>query len=83
MALEDLEIRALKPTDRIHKRSDKRGLYVEVRPNGSKPWGLKYRFADRVKSLALGAFPEVGLADSSITSSQTNAAIASDRAATI
>ncbi len=63
MALEDLEIRALKPTDRIHKRSDKRGLYVEVRPSGSKPWGLKYRFAGREKSLAFGAFPEVGLAE--------------------
>lgn len=63
MALKDLEIRALKPADRIYKRSDERGLYVEVRPNGSKLWRLKYRFAGREKSLAFGAFPEVGLAE--------------------
>jgi integrase len=63
MALKDLEIRALKPASRTYKRSDERGLYVEIRPNGSKLWRLKYRFAGKEKCIAFGAFPEVGLAE--------------------
>ncbi len=38
MALKDLEIRALKPRDRIYKKADERGLYIEVHPTGSKLW---------------------------------------------
>jgi len=63
MALNDLEIRALKPADRIYKKTDERGLYIEVRPSGSKLWRLKYRFAGREKRIAFGAYPEVGLAE--------------------
>ena len=36
MPLRDLEIRALKPEARVYKRTDERGLYLEVHPNGSK-----------------------------------------------
>ncbi|MFT4028013.1 MAG: integrase arm-type DNA-binding domain-containing protein [Novosphingobium sp.] len=32
-----------------------------MRPNGSKLWRLKYRFAGKEKLLALGAYPEVSL----------------------
>jgi integrase len=63
MALRDLEIRALKPADRIYKRTDERGLYIEVRPNGAKLWRLKYRHAGKDKRIAFGAYPEVGLAE--------------------
>jgi integrase len=63
MALRDLEIRALKPADRIYKRTDERGLYIEVRPSGAKLWRLKYRHAGKDKRIAFGAYPEVGLAE--------------------
>jgi integrase len=63
MALKDVEIRALKATDRIYKRTDERGLYVEVHPSGSKLWRLKYRYLGKDKRIALGAYPEVGLAE--------------------
>jgi integrase len=63
MALKDLEIRALKPADRIYKKTDERGLYVEVRPGGAKLWRLKYRFAGKDKRMALGPYPEVSLAE--------------------
>ena len=36
MALKDLEIRALQRKDRIYKKADERGLYIEVHPSGSK-----------------------------------------------
>nr|WP_156022332.1 Arm DNA-binding domain-containing protein [Sphingomonas sp. UNC305MFCol5.2] len=42
MALKDLQIRALKATDRIYRKSDEGGLYIEVHPSGSKLWRVKY-----------------------------------------
>lgn len=45
------------------KLFDGRGLYLDVRPNGSRYWRLKYRHAGKEKLLALGVYPEVGLAE--------------------
>lgn len=44
-----------------HKKTDERGLYLEVFPNGSKLWRLKYYVAGKEKRIALGAWPEVTL----------------------
>lgn len=38
-------------------------MYLEVMPNGSKYWRLKYRFDGKEKRLALGVYPEVSLLD--------------------
>lgn len=63
MPLTNVELRNLKPGSRAYKRADERGLYIEVRPGGSKLWRLKYRYAGKEKRLALGVYPEVGLAE--------------------
>lgn len=63
MALKDVEIRALKPQDRVYKRTDERGLFIEVHPSGSKLWRFKYTHLGKDKRLALGRYPEVGLAE--------------------
>ncbi|MFL9839834.1 integrase arm-type DNA-binding domain-containing protein [Sphingomonas sp. ST-64] len=63
MALTDLELRALQPRDRIYKKTDERGLYIEVHPNGSKLWRFKYGFRGKDKRLALGRYPEITLAE--------------------
>lgn len=47
--------------DTPYKKSDERGLYLEVFPNGSKLWRLKHYTAGKEKRLALGAWPEVSL----------------------
>lgn len=52
-----------KPRDRDYKLSDGRGLYLLVRPNGSKLWRFNYRYLAKYRTLAFGAWPEVGLAD--------------------
>lgn len=39
------------------------GLLLLVQPNGSKYWRWKYRYAGKEKTLSLGVFPEVSLAD--------------------
>jgi integrase len=61
--LTDKAIRALKPSEKPYKASDSLGLYLLVQPNGSRLWRLKYRFAGKEKLAAIGAYPEVGLAD--------------------
>src|SRR3546814_7725226 len=43
--------------------TDERGLYLEVHPNGSKLWRYKYRYMGKQKRLALGRYPDVGLAE--------------------
>lgn len=63
MALKDVEIRALKARDRIYKCTDSHGLYLEVHPSGSKLWRYKYSRLGKDKRIALGRYPEVGLAE--------------------
>lgn len=59
--LNHARINGLKPREKAYKVADGRGLYVLVTPAGGRLWRLKYRFCDREKSLALGAYPEVSL----------------------
>ncbi|AOE87947.1 tyrosine-type recombinase/integrase [Pseudomonas sp. TCU-HL1] len=59
--LTDSAIKAAKPKEKPYKLSDGQGLYLEVMPNGSKLWRLKYRHADKEKRLAFGAYPAVPL----------------------
>lgn len=62
MPLTDTKIRSLQPKDRQYKVADEKGLYLLVRPNGSKLWQHKVRFSGKEKTLSYGAYPEVGLA---------------------
>jgi integrase len=61
--LTDAQIRQAKPRERDYKLSDYEHLYLLIRPNGAKLWRLGYRFGGKQKSLALGAYPTVGLAN--------------------
>lgn len=60
--LTELAIRKATPKPKAYKMADGGGLYLEVRPNGSKYWRMKYRFLKREDRLALGVYPHVSLA---------------------
>ncbi|MGF6966757.1 integrase [Paraburkholderia sp. WC7.3g] len=62
MPLTDTTIRNAKPDSKPLKLFDGGGLYLLVTAAGKKWWRLKYRFAGKEKLLALGVYPEVGLA---------------------
>lgn len=47
------EVRYATKRQKDYKLADGEGLYVLVRPNGSKMWRLKYRFAGKEKLLSL------------------------------
>lgn len=69
MALSDIKIRNLKPgikpdgsnTNKAYRVTDERGLYIEVKPTGSKLWRFKYRYEGKEKLLSVGGYPDVGL----------------------
>jgi integrase len=61
--LNDTRIRSAKARERDYKLTDFDGLYLLVRKNGSKLWRFAYRFDRKQKQIALGAYPEVTLAD--------------------
>ncbi len=63
MPLTDKTIRNLTPTQKPFKKYDGNGLYLEVKPTGSKLWRFRFNFEGKAKLLALGEFPAVGLKD--------------------
>jgi hypothetical protein len=62
MPLTDATIRNLKPRDKPFKVSDFHGLFLLVKPTGSRLWHQKYRIDGKEKLLAIGSYPEVSLA---------------------
>jgi integrase len=62
MPLTNVSCRNAKPSDKAYKLSDEKGLYLYIKPNGTKAWRLKYRFLGKEKTLSIGLYPEVSLA---------------------
>lgn len=63
MSLTNTKIRTLKPSDKPFKVSDSHGLYLLVKPGGSRHWYLKYRINGKESRIALGAYPAISLSD--------------------
>lgn len=63
MPLTAINCKSAAPSSKAYKLSDEKGLYLEIMPNGSKYWRMKYRFLGKEKKLAFGVFPEVTLAE--------------------
>ena len=57
------QIKNAKPTDKQRKLFDRDGLYLVVTPAGGKLWRGKYRVNGKEKTLSLGPYPKVGLAE--------------------
>lgn len=63
MPLTDTQLHSAKKRAKPYRKSDGGGLYLLVRPNGAKDWRLSYRWRGKQRTLALGAYPAVSLAD--------------------
>lgn len=63
MALTDTFVKNVKHTgaSAVDKYADGRAMYLMVNSVG-KYWRMNYRFADKRKTMALGVYPDVGLA---------------------
>jgi len=63
MMLNARKVDAAKAKEKSYKLSDGGGLYLQIEPNGSRYWRMKYRFAGKEKRLSFGVYPTVTLAD--------------------
>ena len=61
--LSDAKCKAAKPLPRAYKLFDGLGLALVVLPSGVRSWRVFYRHDGKPKTLVLGQFPEVGLAE--------------------
>jgi integrase len=78
MALTDTAIRKAKPAERPIKLTDERGLYLLLKPNGSRWWRFDYRYGGKRKTLSMGVYPDVGLKDARNRRDETRKLLASD-----
>ena len=56
-----MEIQRAKPKEKMYKLFDGNGLYLEVKPNGSKIWRVKYRINGKEKTYTIGNLKEYSL----------------------
>lgn len=67
MKLTNIQCKNAKPKEKPYRLAAGRGLYLEIMPNGSKYWRMKYRIkADgrlKEKRIAFGVYPEISLKD--------------------
>jgi integrase len=61
--LTDTTLRNAKPEAKDKRLTDGAGLYLLVKTNGAKWWRFDYTFEGKRKTLSLGVYPAIGLAD--------------------
>jgi integrase len=71
-----IQINAAKPREKAWTLSDSQGLHLQIQPNGSKLWRFKYRFLDKQKTLHLGGWPTISLADARVRRDEAKKKIA-------
>lgn len=76
--LNDIKVKAAKPKDKLYRVFDGQGMYLEIMPNGSKYWRLKYRIRGKERRLALGVYPNVSLKDARTKKDAARKLIAQD-----
>jgi hypothetical protein len=54
--LTDMQLRALKPAQKIYKVADQRGLYAAVTPSGAVSFRYDYRVNGRRETLVIGRY---------------------------
>lgn len=66
MALTEIAIKALKPTDKARKVFDSGGLYLLVAISGTKTWCFKYRTLGKERKIVFGPYPLVTLKEARV-----------------
>lgn len=61
--LSDIQVKNAKPQEKDYKLMDGFGLFLLVTPTNGKLWRFDYRYGDKRKVLAFGAYPAITLAE--------------------
>ena len=78
MPLSALAVSKAQVRDKAYKLNDADGLYLLVTPQGGRYWRLNYRLSGRCKTLALGVYPKVSLADARAARARSTLAAGED-----
>ena len=70
--LTDIQIKNTKPKEKPFRVSAGRGLFLLVKPDGSKHWILRYQFEGKENNLSFGRYPEVSLANAEKKATSTH-----------
>lgn len=79
MSLNARQVDTIKPKEKIFKLTDGGGLYLQVNPNGSKYWRMKYRYAGKEKKLSFGIYPDISLAEARTKRDEARKVLANDK----
>lgn len=63
MPLSDVKVRNAKPRGTAYKLADAGGLYLFISPSGGRLWRWNYRLERKCKTMSLGRYPEISLAE--------------------
>jgi len=72
--LTDIKVRQAKPKEKEFNLADGKGLYLRVKPKGSKLWIFNYYrpFSKKRANIGLGSYPELPLTDARDTAKKYN-----------
>ena len=59
--LNDKAVATKQAQEKQYAVADGDGLTLAIKPNGTKLWWLRYRFAGKAKTLSIGIYPAVSL----------------------
>ncbi|HAX4218947.1 TPA: tyrosine-type recombinase/integrase [Escherichia coli] len=63
MALTDIQIKRAKPQDKPYTMNDGHGLSLLIKPDGSKGWRFRFRFAGKARLMSFGSYELVSLTE--------------------
>jgi integrase len=55
------EVKNYKPESKMYKKPDGKGLWLIIKPNGTKSWRYDFRYGGKNLSMSFGIYPEIGL----------------------
>ena len=61
MALTDTRVKTAKPKEKPYKLTDGGGMYLLVKPNGSKYWQYRFRLNNVQGTYQIGCYPDISL----------------------
>lgn len=70
MSLTDAQIKSFKPGKKRVRKSDSGGLFMDLMPSGKKVFRLAYRFDGKQRTLVIGEYPTVKLADARLKAAE-------------
>ncbi len=59
--LNDTQLKALKPKNKVYNITDSLGLSIQVETTGSKLWRFRYQYENKPKLISFGKYPDISL----------------------